>query len=316
MSEQELAVTNNNMFIAPVANVGQAIQRYQDMKDFIAGVLRENTDYGTIPGTNKPTLLKPGAEKLATFFGLSVSFSIIEHTQDWSGINHEGEPFFNYWYKCTVSRNGKLIAEGEGSANSFEKKYRWRSANVKCPACGKEAIIKGKSEFGGGWICFDKKGGCKAKFKDGDASIENQPRGQVRNPDIADVVNTLQKMAQKRAYVAAVLLAVNGSDYFTQDLEDFDVASFGVSQPIITIIDPTPQPTSLIDAIQEEGGVPTAPDGKPEPAHDWENMTKGELAGRLNEYIKRLKESPQDEDALKKRDEAKYWLEQKNKAKQ
>lgn len=39
----------------------------------------------------------------------------------------------------------------------------------------------------------------------------------IKNPDIWDIVNTIQKMAQKRAYIAAVLLAVNGSDYFEVD---------------------------------------------------------------------------------------------------
>ena len=40
-------------------------------------------------------------------------------------------------------------------------------ADVKtCPACGKAAIIKGKAEFGGGWVCFKKKGGCGWKGLD------------------------------------------------------------------------------------------------------------------------------------------------------
>jgi hypothetical protein len=36
-------------------------------------------------------------------------------------------------------------------------------------------------------------------------------------------VNTIQKMAQKRALVAAVLNATNASDWFTQDVEDYVV---------------------------------------------------------------------------------------------
>src|SRR5690606_12733484 len=158
-------------FIAPVVNVQGALQRYQDMKDFIEGILRKDVDFGVIPGTGKPTLLKPGAEKLSTFFGLSTQFEIIEKIEDWTGENHGGEPFFNYWYKCTMTRNGKIVAEGEGSCNSFEKKYRYRSANIKCPSCGAETVIEGKAEFGGGWLCWKKKGGCGAKFKSGDKAI-------------------------------------------------------------------------------------------------------------------------------------------------
>jgi len=33
-----------------------------------------------------------------------------------------------------------------------------------CPACGVAAIIKGKEEYGGGWLCFKKNGGCGTKF--------------------------------------------------------------------------------------------------------------------------------------------------------
>jgi hypothetical protein len=261
MESNQLAVRehegSNNLFIAPVANLNQAIQRYQDMKDFISGVLRKDVDFGIIPGTSKPTLLKPGAEKLATFFGLSTQFEIIEKIEDWSGIDHEGEPFFNYWYKCRITRNGKLIAEGEGSCNSFEKKFRYRSSTIKCPKCGKETIIKGKEEFGGGWICFIKKGGCGAKYKAGDPAIESQPRGLIKNTDSADLVNTLQKMAQKRAYIAAVLLAVNGSEYFTQDLEDFDYID-GVIVNVETKPEQKEKQDSLVNEAQKMGGKVTA----------------------------------------------------------
>lgn len=36
-----------------------------------------------------------------------------------------------------------------------------------CPQCGKSrAVIKGKPEYGGGWLCFKKKGGCGATWQD------------------------------------------------------------------------------------------------------------------------------------------------------
>ena len=42
----------------------------------------------------------------------------------------------------------------------------------------------------------------------------------VACPDAADLVNTIQKMAQKRALIAATLIAVSASEFFTQDVED------------------------------------------------------------------------------------------------
>jgi hypothetical protein len=133
---------------------------------------------------------------------------------------HEGEPFFYYLYRCQLYRGDLLVAEADASCNSRETKYRYREAQRICPVCGQSAIIKGKEEYGGGWICFKKKGGCGAKFSTGDASIESQTVGRIFNPDIADQVNTIQKMSQKRALVAATLLAVNASEFFTQDVED------------------------------------------------------------------------------------------------
>jgi len=84
--------------------------------------------------------------------------------------------------------------------------------------------IKGKAEYGGGWLCFAKKGGCGAKFDVGDQAIEGQAIGRVPNPDIADVANTILKMADKRALVAAAIMATGYSDYLTQDIEDLHPA--------------------------------------------------------------------------------------------
>lgn len=212
---------DNDYAIMPVMDIGKAVDRRNQIVKFVRTIMVENTDFGTIPGTDKPTLLKPGAEKLATFFGLTKRFHIIERVEDFTGENHNGEQFFYYLYRCALHRGDMLVAEADGSCNSFEGKYRYRKAERICPSCGQAAIIKGRSEYGGGWLCFGKKGGCGAKFKDGDTVIESQEVGRVHNPDIADQVNTIQKMSQKRALIAATLLAVNASEFFTQDVEDY-----------------------------------------------------------------------------------------------
>ena len=204
----------------PAMSIESAVERYNAVTEFVSRVLRKDVDYGIIPGTEKRTLLKPGAEKLTTFFGLSTRFELLERIEDWTGEQHGGEPFFYYLYRCRLFRGDVLIAEGDASCNSREAKYRWREAQRACPACGLAAIIKGREEYGGGWLCFKKKGGCGAKYPDGDQSIEGQQVGRVFNPDIADQVNTIQKMSQKRSLVGAVLLAVNASEFFTQDVED------------------------------------------------------------------------------------------------
>lgn len=221
MSEQTALTTVPTAALMPAMDIGQAVARYQAMGEFVRRILREGVDFGKIPGTgDKPTLLKAGAEKLTSFFGLRPTFEIVEKTEDWTGQEHGREPFFYYHYRCRLWRAGEIVAEGDGSCNSWESKYRYRKAERVCPACGQAAIIKGKAEYGGGWLCFGKKGGCGAKFADNDAAIVGQEVGRVLNPDVADQVNTIQKMAQKRALVAATLIGANASDYFTQDIED------------------------------------------------------------------------------------------------
>jgi hypothetical protein len=217
--EAALATLDRSQFM-PAMSIELAVERYNTITEFVSRVLRRDVDYGTIPGTEKLTLLKPGAEKLTTFFGLSTRFQVIERIEDWTGAEHDGEPFFYYLYRCQLYRGDLLVAEADASCNSRETKYRYREAQRTCPQCNQAAIIKGREEFGGGWLCFKKKGGCGAKFQNGDASIEGQTVGRIFNPDIADQVNTIQKMSQKRALVAATLLAVNASEFFTQDVED------------------------------------------------------------------------------------------------
>lgn len=221
-------VTAERSQFMPALSIELAVERYNAVTEFVGRVLRKDVDYGVIPGTEKRTLLKPGAEKLTTFFGLSTRFQLIERIEDWDGAAHGGEPFFYYLYRCQLHRGAALMAEADGSCNSREQKYRWREAQRVCPDCNQAAIIKGREEYGGGWLCFKKKGGCGAKFRDGDAVVEGQQTGRVPNPDIADQVNTIQKMAQKRALVAAVLLAVNASEFFTQDVEDMPIPTTAV----------------------------------------------------------------------------------------
>lgn len=192
-------------------------------RDRIARIQRAlmvlDVDYGTIPGTPKPTLLKPGAEKLCFAYGLVADFDPRRMLGD--GVTG---PHLAYQTRCDLhlgSLDGPVVAVGYGSANSWERKHRYRSGERLCPACSKSgSIIKGKAEYGGGWLCFAKKGGCGAKFADKDPLILAQVVGDIENPDPWDLDTTLLKMAEKRAHVDATLRGTAASGLFTQDIED------------------------------------------------------------------------------------------------
>jgi hypothetical protein len=235
MTENAIVLQTGNDFLVPAASLEQVLATYQWKKDFIEQVLREGVDFGVTPGTSdKPSLKKPGAEKMASFFGLAPVFEDVQTVEDWTGEAHGSEPFFYYRQKCKLYRADRLIASADGSCNSWEKKYRYRSADRVCPTCGKPTIFKSKRNPE--WYCWDKKGGCGATFKINDERIVNQETGQVKNPDVAELTNTILKMSQKRALVAAVLIATNASDYFTQDLDDFVTGEIidGNVKPVVT----------------------------------------------------------------------------------
>lgn len=203
-----------NGLVAP-PTIKHLLERVNLIQEVMTHIMKEGTHYGgSFPGDTKKNLLKAGADSLGVAFQFVPEFEVIQ--TDLGGGHRE------YRTSCTIKsqQSGTLIATGVGTCSTMESKYRYRNAAVKCPTCGKEAIIKCRVEFGGGWVCFDKKGGCKAKFKDGDVSIEKQERGKVENTDPADVWNTVLKISKKRAFVDATITATGASDMFTQDAED------------------------------------------------------------------------------------------------
>jgi len=64
----------------------------------------------------------------------------------------------------------------------------------------------------------------------------NNREAKYRGLAIFDIRNTIQKMAEKRAFVSAVLMATGASDIFTQDIEDFPELIEGHVNPAIDIM--------------------------------------------------------------------------------
>ena len=52
-------------------------EHYKTMTAFVQAQMRKDIDFGVIPGTRKPTLLKPGAEKLCRLFSLRPGYELI-----------------------------------------------------------------------------------------------------------------------------------------------------------------------------------------------------------------------------------------------
>lgn len=169
-------------------------ERVQTILEVMANVLDEGKDYGRIPGTDKPTLYKPGAEKLNITFNLTPGEPKVDDLSTSDEIRYRvGVPI--------ESADGR-VRWGIGEASSNEEKYRWRK-----PVCDEEweetpEHLRREKWFKG----FAGKPAFKGK--------------QIRTSP-ADVANTVLKMAHKRGFIHGTLMATGASSVFNQDLEDF-----------------------------------------------------------------------------------------------
>jgi len=111
--ENSLAIIDT-VEISQVHHTMQKISRFQAV---IQKTLKQGHDYGIVPGTDKPTLLKPGAEKILMMMGLRSEFDIIDSTRDFE------KGFFQYQVRCRLLKGDMVITEGFGAANTREKKY-------------------------------------------------------------------------------------------------------------------------------------------------------------------------------------------------
>lgn len=256
--------------------IEQAKGWYNDFVSFSKSLLKQEHDYGIIPGTPKPTLYKAGAEKLRFVYGLGVEFTCIEKTVD------TDKPFIDYTYSCSIkNKTGQVLAQCEGNCNSLEPKfgYLWKTinelptgtdiSNLPTKTTGKKlmefdfAINKGETsgqygksqEYWDNWIDAIQSGRAKQinkKSKAGKDLVaweldETVTVYRILNPDVIGVKNTIMKMAQKRAFVGAILLATGASEFFTQDIEDMDINGTIYSNEHIVdaeVVTESPQPVT------------------------------------------------------------------------
>jgi hypothetical protein len=168
-------------------------------------VLVPGTDYGTIPGMgDKPSLFKPGAEKLIQWFGFGFSNDEVKTERDDpeypSGIADKARRI-GVTYRCTVYKelaDGRkvTVATCEAYAGYDEDKFfiSLEAARAKAEAKERQYAVK------------DKRQPNSAKW---------EYAAEYRAP-----WNSVIKMCEKRSLVGAAIDATAAAGLFTQDLED------------------------------------------------------------------------------------------------
>lgn len=167
-----------------VAEVRHNINMIQEA---MKATMKPDTHYGVIPGCQKPSLYKAGAETLLALFKLT----FVPKVQD---LSADGE--IRYLVTMELStRDGVLVGAGIGECSSGEEKYMWRKAVSDKEWDATPEISR------------------RIKYK------PTYEINQVRvNP--SDMANTILKMAKKRALIDGILSATAASDIFTQDIQD------------------------------------------------------------------------------------------------
>lgn len=164
------------------------------IQQVLKAVMKKDVHYGVIPGTPKPTLYKPGAEKILSTFRLNAE-PLIED------LSSPDEIRYRIRIRVTHQVTKLEIGWGVGECSSDETKYKW----VK-PVCNEEYDETPEDRRREKWM----------KGKDGKPNYKQK---QIR-PNLKDVANTILKMSKKRGLVDATLTCTGASDVFDQDIED------------------------------------------------------------------------------------------------
>lgn len=184
MTEVDIATGEIVHLPAGRLSPGEAADRTAWLRQVTKAALVEGTDYGIIPGTDRPSLLKPGAEMLLVAAGVGFTIRRIDDA--------DFDARRSVTYRATVrDRTGFTLAECDGTCSYDESRY-YRSAQDS------ERLERAR------------------------AMKDRRPPKEDRFAEYKAPFNTLVKMAQKRALVGAALAAVAGSGLFATDTEDDD----------------------------------------------------------------------------------------------
>ncbi len=228
--------------------VQQVLTHVALIQQIMSAAMKEGEHFGRIPGCgDKPTLLKPGAEKLCLLFRLAPAYDVEERQLE------RGHREYRVTTTLTSIMTQVRIGQGVGSCSTLENKYRFRAGPVEITERAVPRVYwetrqddpaKAQELLGGK--------GFTAKKVDGQGWMVAKGGEKVETDSPADHYNTVLKMAKKRALVDAVLTATAASDIFTQDLEDISATLAALNPPA-----PTP-PVASTAANESSAPAPTA----------------------------------------------------------
>lgn len=246
---------------AHVFSPKEVSERVKAIHQIMKKLMRPDVHYGTIPGTQKPTLFKPGAEVLLLTFRIAIEPEITDLSSA-DEIRYRVRAFGRH------VPTGALAGIGVGECSSKEEKFLWREA-----VCREEFDNMSEDQ---------RRIKYKRKWDNGRPTSIKVEQIKVHP---ADAANAVLKRAKKRAQVDFCLTAMAASDIFTQDVEDLPDGYLNNNRPpsASTTRQPVSQPRTTPTAqkaAQRSNGA-QAGSNKPtlEPAGEGEAIDSNTIKG-------------------------------------
>src|SRR3954453_2225787 len=111
--------TSRDLMIQAIA-IDALVERVNLIKEAMKRCMVEGQHHGTIPGTQKPSLWKPGAELICTLFQLGTRYP------KRSMLIEREHGHFVFTLTCELFHipTGRVVGEGVGGATTMEYRYR------------------------------------------------------------------------------------------------------------------------------------------------------------------------------------------------
>ena len=220
MNEVTISSGSNAITTTNQMSVPQLMEQVQVIQQVLTGAMKKGVHYDAIPGTGrweedpktgkkmfveKPVLLKPGVEKINMIFRIGSEPQI---TRESDGF----DTHFHIVCRMFHIDTGITLGYGVGEGSTNESKWAWRKA--VCDAEYEQTLETRRR------IHWQK----KHKTDKKNSGDEFESIKQVRqNP--ADIINTVLKMAIKRAEVDGCRKVTACSDVFDQDIDEDHIRS-------------------------------------------------------------------------------------------
>ena len=172
-TEETKAIVPTGLAPAELELSNQAIEVVKQnialCQQLVQDVLEEDIDYGTIPGVPTPFLWDSGAAKIMAAFNCYADYKVIDASIQIPHIR------YTIMSQLVSRKTQQIVATGIGAASTKEVKHRYR------------------------WVNDPEADGISRK------GLKTRKDGKYRipNPDTEDLLNTIAKMAAKRADVDA-----------------------------------------------------------------------------------------------------------------